>query len=85
MTPAMQARPAPSAQAKRMTRRTSTPTTPASAGFSLTARMERPMVVRVRTRWTRTTRSDGDGERQELVGGGAQAVPEADGDLELAS
>ena len=43
--PAMQARAAPTNQTTRITRLTSTPAMPAKAGFSLTARIERPIVV----------------------------------------
>ena len=55
LMPATQARPAPSSQTTRITLRTSMPTTPASCGFSLTARIERPIAVRVSSRWTATT------------------------------
>ena len=62
--------------------RTSMPATPASCGFSLTARIERPMPVRVSSRCTATTSDDRDAERQQLVGRRADAAAERHGDLQ---
>ena len=67
MMPAMQARPAPSSQTVRMTLRTSMPTMPESCWFSLTARIDRPMAVRVSSRWMRDHQDGGEAERQQLV------------------
>ncbi len=85
MMPAAAASAPPSSQVVRMTGRTSTPTTAASAGFSDTARIERPMVVRFMTKNMATTSTDRQRQRQELVGRHADAAADRNGDLELAA
>ena len=66
----------------RMTLRTSMPTTPASCGFSLTARIERPIAVRVSSRCTATTSTAATAERQQLVGRRPDAAAERHRDLQ---
>ena len=56
MIPAAQASAPPSSQVARTTAATSMPLIRASAGFSLTARMARPIWVRLIRRWTTTSR-----------------------------
>ena len=68
MMPAAQASAPPSSQVARITRRRRRRRRAASVGFSLTARIERPTVVRVMSRNMPATRTSGERERQELVG-----------------
>src|SRR5579872_212816 len=74
MIPAIAARPAPRIQTRRTTLRLSTPANPASCGFSLTARMARPIGVRAIRRWTATTRAPASA-RQSSASGVARTRP----------
>ena len=66
---------APSSQVSRMTLPTSMPTQPASSGFSVTARIARPIVVRVIRRCMATTKTSGHAEHQHLVRRGPMPRP----------
>ncbi len=85
MMPAAQASAPPMSQVARITASTSTPTTRASAGFSDTACIERPMVVRVITSVHGGEQRQGDRHHEKLVGGNADAGAERNGDLDVAA
>ena len=84
MMPATQASAAPSSQTMRMTLRTSMPTTPASCGFSLTARIERPIGGAGQQQVHGDDEHRRDAERQQLVGRRPDAAAERHRDLQRA-
>ncbi len=66
----------------RMTLRTSTPATPASGGFSETARMARPISGARQQQMHGDDQQGRDAKREKLVGRGADAAAERHGDLQ---